>query len=109
MVTDIVLVLTTMPDDKRADDLARTLVEAHLAACVNVLGPMISTYRWKGSIEQNAERQLVIKTTRSRLADLEARIRANHPYELPELIVIDATAARAYGEWVAAETASLLH
>ena len=102
---DIILVLTTMPDDDRADTLARTLVEERLAACVNVHGPMRSTYRWKGQIEGDAERQIVIKTTTGRLAKLEARLRALHPYELPEFVVVSASASADYGSWVAAETA----
>src|SRR5713226_7468903 len=89
----LILVLTTMPDDERADVLARTLVEERLAACVNVHGPMMSTYRWKGVVEREAERQIVIKTTRQRLADLETRLRALHPYELPEFVVLDAKAS----------------
>src|SRR3989442_14640552 len=74
-MSDLILILTTMPDDNRADALARALVEERLAACVNVHGPMTSTYRWKGSVECEAERQVVIKTTRARLNDLEARLR----------------------------------
>jgi len=83
-----------MPDDDRAEALARTLVAERLAACVNVHGPMISTYRWKGAVEREAERQIVI----------EARLRELHPYELPEFVVIDVTASVAYGGWVSGET-----
>jgi periplasmic divalent cation tolerance protein len=101
---DIILVLTTMPDDDRAAALARTLVEERLAACVNVHGAMRSTYRWKGQIECDAERQVVIKTTREQLAKLEARLRALHPYELPEFVAIAAEASDAYANWVSAET-----
>ena len=101
----LVLILTTMPDDDRADALARTLVDERLASCVNVHAPMMSTYRWKGSIEREAERQLVIKTTRARIAEIETRLRALHPYELPELIVVPVDAASdAYLEWVSSET-----
>ena len=103
-MSDLILVLTTMPDDERADALARTLVEERLAACVNVHGPMRSTYRWKGQIESDAERQVVIKTTREQLAKLEARLRALHPYELPELVTIAAAASDAYAKWVNVET-----
>jgi periplasmic divalent cation tolerance protein len=102
---DLVIVLTTMPDDARADELARTLVDERLAACVNVHGPMMSAYWWKGSVERDAERQLVIKTTRDRLAALEARLRQLHPYELPELIVVGAEGGSdAYLRWVSDET-----
>jgi periplasmic divalent cation tolerance protein len=102
----LILILTTMPDDDRADAIARALVEEHLAACVNVHGPMTSTYRWKGQVEREPERQLVIKTTAERLPDLEARLRALHPYELPEFVVLGATASDAYAKWVAKETSS---
>lgn len=104
-MAEIVLVLTTMPDDDRADAVARALVEERLAACVNVHGPMRSTYRWKGQIEQEPERQLVIKTTRERLAKLEVRLHELHPYDLPEFVVVGAAgASAAYLEWVALET-----
>jgi periplasmic divalent cation tolerance protein len=104
-MTDLILVLTTMPDNERADALARTLVDERLAACVNVHGPMRSTYRWKGNVEVDAERQLVIKTTRERLSALEARVKALHPYELPEWIVLATSeSSEAYRQWVAVET-----
>jgi periplasmic divalent cation tolerance protein len=97
---DLLLVLTTMPDDNRADELAQSLVDERLAACVNVHGPMMSTYRWKGQVERETERQVVIKTTRARLPELEARLRALHPYELPELVVLAGKASDAYGKWI---------
>jgi periplasmic divalent cation tolerance protein len=104
-VTDIVLILTTVPDGDRGEQLARTLVDERLAACVNVLPPMTSFYRWKGRVEQDVERQLAIKTTRARVAAVQARIRELHPYELPELIVVTVTdGAAAYLDWVRGET-----
>jgi periplasmic divalent cation tolerance protein len=99
-MTDLILILTTMPDDDRADALARTLVDEGLAACVNVHGPMTSTYRWRAAVEREAERQVVIKTTRARLAAVETRLRALHPYELPEFVVLSAEASDAYASWV---------
>ena len=66
--------------------------DERLAACVHVQAPISSTYRWKGAVERETERQLVIKTTRARLHDLEARLRALHPYELPEFVVLSAEA-----------------
>jgi len=89
-----------MPDDDRADALARTLVDERLAACVNVHAPMMSTYRWKGAVERDAERQIVIKTPRARRAAVEARVRELHPYDLPEFVVLDAAAGEAYAAWV---------
>ena len=97
---ELILILTTMPDDSRADELAEALVGEKLAACVNVHGPMVSTYRWKGAVERETERQIVIKTTRTRLPALEARLKTLHPYELPELVVLGAEASAAYGRWV---------
>ena len=79
----IAIVLTTIGADADAAALARTLVEERLAACVNVLPPMTSFYRWKGAIEEDREQQLVIKTTPTRTVALEARLRELHPYELP--------------------------
>jgi periplasmic divalent cation tolerance protein len=104
-MAEIILVLTTMPDDDRADAVARALVEERLAACVNVHGPMRSTYRWKGQLEREAERQIVIKTTRERLQQLEERLHALHPYELPECVVVAADGgSEAYVKWVETET-----
>jgi periplasmic divalent cation tolerance protein len=103
-VSDLRIVLTTIGEE-RADELARTLVDERLAACVNVLGPMMSTYRWKGAVECEPERQLLIKTHASRVAALESRLRALHPYELPEFIVLQPEAATAaYAAWVKQET-----
>jgi periplasmic divalent cation tolerance protein len=102
--SEAALVLTTLGADADATALARTLVEERLAACVNVLPAMTSIYRWKGSIEQEREQQLVIKTTAARIEALEARLRELHPYELPEFIVLDAAASAAYGTWIVDST-----
>lgn len=103
--TDIVLLLTTVPDDERADVLARTLVEERLAACVNLHPPMRSTYRWKGAVECETERQVVIKTTRDRVPAIEARLKMLHGYELPELLLIPVEGGgAAYLEWVRASS-----
>ena len=101
---DVVLVLTTCPDDERVEALARTLVESRLAACVNCLSPMQSQYWWKGQVEQSAERQLVIKTTRGHLAGLERFFAEHHPYDVPEYLVIPAEGSAAYLGWVRDET-----
>jgi len=104
-MTDIVLVLTTVADDERAESIARALVDERLAACVNLHGPMTSFYRWKGASARDAERQLVIKTTRERLPALEARLKALHSYELPEFIVLSVEHGSAeYLGWVAANS-----
>ena len=102
---EIVLVLTTAPDDARAEAWARTIVDERLGACVNVHGPMASFYRWRGAVERDAERQMVIKTTRERLVALEARLKQLHSYELPEFIVLSVDGgSAAYLDWIAAET-----
>jgi periplasmic divalent cation tolerance protein len=86
--TDYVIVLTTLPTDADATRFAQTLVEARLAACVNLLPVMESVYRWEGNVEQERERQLVIKTSRSRMAALWERVRELHPYDVPEFVVL---------------------
>lgn len=102
--SDVAVVLTTLPADADAASLARTLVGERLAACVNVLPPMTSVYRWKGQVEQDREQQLVIKTTAGGVAALAARLRELHPYELPEFVVLDATAGAAYAAWLREST-----
>ena len=98
---DIRIVLTTIGSESDAVALARTLIEERLAACVNVLPAMTSIYRWKGSVEQDNEHQVVIKTSSERLTALEARLRQLHPYELPEFLVLDvAGGGAAYLAWV---------
>jgi periplasmic divalent cation tolerance protein len=95
------LVLTTVPADGDADAFARTLVEERLAACVNVLAPMTSVYRWKGAVERAGERQVIIKTTAARVAALEQRLAALHPYDVPECVVIAIDAGSpAYLSWL---------
>ena len=100
-MTDIVIVLTTVADDERAEQLARRLVDEQLAACVSLYAPMVSLYRWRGAIERDSERQMVIKTTRARLAALEVRLKQLHAYELPEFLVVAADeGSAAYLNWV---------
>lgn len=95
-----VIVLTTVGESTDARALARTLVEERLAACVNVLPPMTSLYRWKGGIEEDREQQLVIKTLAARVPALEARIRELHSYELPEFLVVTVTGSAKYLAWI---------
>src|SRR5688572_6015263 len=94
------IVLTTFGADADAAAIARTLIDERLAACVNILPPMTSVYRWQGKVEQDREQQMVIKTASGRVADLQARLRQLHPYELPEFLVLDATGSEAYLAWV---------
>lgn len=99
------LVLTNLPDAASADALAAALIEARLAACVNILAPCRSVYRWNGAVEQASEVPMLIKTTEDRYAALEAAIRTQHPYELPEIIALPITRGLPdYLAWVDTET-----
>jgi periplasmic divalent cation tolerance protein len=105
MAAEYVIALTTLPADADAAEFGRTLVDERLAACVNCLPVMESVYRWEGKIEFEAERQLVIKTSRDRLGDLWDRIRDLHPYEVPEFVVISIVDGNdAYLRWVGDST-----
>ena len=96
------LVFCNAPDQAVAEQLASLLVEERLAACVNILAPCVSVYRWEGHIEREQEVPLLIKTTAARYAGLEARLKALHPYEIPEIIACDIThGLPAYLTWVA--------
>jgi len=101
-MNDVVLVLSTAPaGDDTAERIARTLVDERLAACVNIHAPIVSIYRWKGTVERDSERQLIIKTTRERVPALENRLRELHPYEVPEFIVIPIDRIEgAYRDWL---------
>jgi periplasmic divalent cation tolerance protein len=85
---EALVVLTTVGENFDAVGLSRALVDARLAACVNILGHMQSVYRWEGTIHQEHEQLLVIKTTSTRLAELRETLLARHPYDVPELIVL---------------------
>jgi periplasmic divalent cation tolerance protein len=101
----VLLAYSTCPDAASADAIARALVDERLAACVNRLPGVQSTYRWQGRVEQADEVLLLIKTTADRLEALTARLRTLHPYELPELVVVEVRAGLpAYLDWVTAET-----
>ena len=103
---ETLLVITNLPDSDSAHTLAQALVEQRLAACVSILAPCRSVYRWQGRIEEATEVPLLIKTTTARYAALEAAIRAAHPYELPEIVAVRVDQGLpAYLAWVAAETA----
>ena len=97
--------ISNLPDVESAQKLAALLVEQRLAACVNVLAPCTSVYRWQGKVETASEIPLLIKTTREHYAALESAIRAHHPYELPEIIAVSLSAGLpAYIEWIKTET-----
>ena len=102
---DCVIVLTTIGVDVDAAVLGTHLVEERLAACVNVLPEMDSFFRWRGAVERDQERQVIIKTTAARLPDLERRLHELHPYELPEFLVLPVQqGSEAYLRWVTAST-----
>jgi len=106
MGTDLKLVLTTCGSREIADRLALALVEQRLAACVNVIPGVRSTYRWAGKIEQADEFVLMIKTASEKLTAIEATIKAVSGYELPELVVVEIAGGSAdYLDWVAASVA----
>jgi periplasmic divalent cation tolerance protein len=98
------VVLTTLPDRTAAETIARALVEARLAACVQLVDGLRSIYRWDGRIEESAEIQLIAKTTPAAAPALVDRLRALHPYDVPEILTLDATASASYGAWLHAET-----
>jgi periplasmic divalent cation tolerance protein len=104
---DVLLCLTTCPDEASARAIADALVEERLAACVNRLAGVQSTYRWKGEVCREPEHMLLIKTTGGRLEAVKQRVLALHPYELPELIVVEtASGHAAYLDWVVASCAT---
>ena len=106
MADTVLLCLCTCPDRDTARTLARALVEARLAACVNLLPGVESVYRWQGAVEEATEVQLLIKTSSGRLAALAARLQTLHPYAVPELIAFEAVGGLPdYLRWVSAETA----
>ena len=102
-----VLVLCTCPNEQTAERIADALVAERLAACVNRVPGVVSTYRWKGALQRDTEVLLLIKSTRERYDALQDRIRALHPYELPEVIAVDVALGLApYLAWIVTETAA---
>jgi periplasmic divalent cation tolerance protein len=99
------LCLSTCPDAETAARIAHALVEERLAACVNRIPGVASTYRWQDTIHDDNEVLLVIKTTRERFDALRLRLADLHPYEVPELVALDiADGLPAYLDWLARET-----
>ena len=103
----VLMVMSNVPDQATADALAHALVEAKLAACVNILPGVKSVYRWQGAIEHAEEVTLLIKTTRQHYAPLQQALVNVHPYDLPEVIAWPISEGYApYLHWVVAETTS---
>jgi periplasmic divalent cation tolerance protein len=108
MGAETVVVLTTCGNSVDAGHLARLLVERRLAACVNVIADVASTYRWQGRVEQDRETLMIIKTTSSRLTDLTTAIRAESKYELPEIVALPVQGGfEPYFAWVRESVAEL--
>lgn len=99
----MIIVVTSCGSAAEAERIAATLVEERLAACVQIL-PMRSVYRWRGGIERADEWQLQAKTSAALTERVEARIKALHSYELPEIAMLPVEASAGYAGWVAAET-----
>jgi len=102
MMTDILQVTTTTSSKEEAERIGHTLVEEHLAACAQIVGPVASHYWWQGRVEQASEWYCHLKTTSDQYEALEARLRALHPYAIPEIVAVPvANGGADYAAWVA--------
>jgi periplasmic divalent cation tolerance protein len=100
-MTDACLLLCTCPDAESAGHIARTLVAERLAACVSRVPGLVSTYRWEGGLQEDAEALLLIKTRSDAVPSLQARLVELHPYDVPEVIALDiASGLPAYLDWL---------
>jgi periplasmic divalent cation tolerance protein len=103
--TEAIVVFMTAASSEEAAKLAKLLVEAHLAACVQILPQIESVYRWHGKVERQTEVLLIAKTTRSKFAEVERRVRAAHSYEIPEIVAVPVVAGSApYLQWLMSVT-----
>ena len=101
-------VMTTTSSLDEAQKIARALVERRLAACVQVSGPLVSTYHWQGAIETAQEWRCVVKTRRSHYLTVELAIRQLHSYEVPEILAVEVKSGHeAYLNWIESELADL--
>lgn len=104
-MTEFVLVLTSVPDERAGRELGRALVEERLAACVTVLPASRSLYRWEGKVCDEVEHVLFIKTRAALYDRIETRIKALHPYEVPEIVALALEkGSRDYWDWLDEET-----
>ena len=95
------IVFSTIDDVQKAQQLATTLVNGKLAACVNIIPSVWSVYHWQGTVEKAVENLLIIKTSEGRLDELMDRLRELHPYDLPEIIALPVeTGLPEYLRWV---------
>ena len=101
MNADYCIVLCTVPDQGSGERLARSLVDARLAACVNLLPGVTSVFRWQDEVQKETEALLIMKTRRDRFAALCTAVHAQHPYELPEIIAVPLSdGLPAYLRWI---------
>ncbi|CAN5684909.1 divalent-cation tolerance protein CutA [soil metagenome] len=101
MADDAVIVLSTFPTSEKAAEIARSLVEERLCACVNLVQQVRSIYRWKDAVSDDQEVLAIIKTTRARSDELSARLVSLHPYEVPEVIVIPIDSSSSHAPYLA--------
>lgn len=102
---EVLVVMTNAPNRETAETLARALIDARAAACVNILSPCTSIFRWQGAVETAEEVPVFIKTTAARYAEVEALVRGLHPYELPEIVAVPVgRGLPGYLAWIEAET-----
>jgi len=100
-----IVALCSVPNRDTGERIARALVEERLAACVNLLPGLVSTYRWQGKVEQAAECLLIIKTAQSRFDTLRERIKTLHPYDVPEIIAMPISQGDTqYLKWISENT-----
>ncbi len=105
MQSDTLLVMTTCPDAEHAEALTVRLIESRLAACINQLPGIRSVYRWEGELKSGSEVMLMIKTPADKWPALEAAIKAEHPYELPEIIAVPISDGhKPYLDWIRTTT-----
>lgn len=105
--TSVCIALVTAPDAQTAEALGRTVVDEGLAACANVVPGITSVYRWQGELRRDPEALIVLKTTDERAGELTRRVVALHPYDVPEVLVVEVTGGHApYLGWVREETRS---
>ena len=104
-MSDVQIVLSTIDTTENARRIARTLVDERLAACVSILPPVTSIYRWKGELHEAPEFQLIIKTTTDRVETLVGRLQELHPYEVPEILALPVSQGLgSYLDWLRDET-----
>jgi len=104
MMEEYIQVFTTTEKKEDAEKIAKTLVERRLAGCIQIIGPIVSTYWWKGSVEIAEEWLCFIKSKKTLYEELERAIKEIHPYETPEIIAIPVvTGSKDYLEWLSSE------